>query len=340
MRNELRKLNVSANVEKDIYSMRTGKKYNHLYSSEKALAFERKLNQVGININPDSDLYRIGFDVLEVYEKHKNPDLHDNNVDIREEMGRVMGFNNFIEKVFPLLESEYVDSIKPHLELLNKSSIPQTIKAKVTDQGSNKLFELYTAALCYPEFNNISLDSPENSKGDNPDIMFDYNGKHWGIACKVLHSPKIKTIFDNIVKAVEQIENSNSDSGFVFISLKNIIDYDNFWQITNKKEFLEKKEEPLFASFSSVETPVGILKNHIFKIQKDLGNEIGIDSIVNLFKNKKAQPVIVFFLQAPTGIMKDGIPVFTLIGFLGMFRIYELDREATEVLEMINYRIH
>ena len=320
--------------------MRTDKKYYHLYSSEKALAFEKKLNEIGIKINPDSDLYRIGFDVLEVYEKHKNPDLHDNNDDIREEMGRVMGFNNFIEKVSPLLDSEYVNGIKPHLELLNKSSISQTIKAKVTDQGSNKLFELYIAALCYPEFDNIRLDSPENSKGDNPDIMFDYNGKCWSIACKVLHSPKTKSIFDNIEKAVEQIENSENDFGFVFISLKNIIDYDNFWQILNKKEFIQKKEEPLFASFTSVEIPVKILENYVLKIQTDLVNEIGIDLIFELFKNKKAQPVIIFFLQAPTGIMKNGEPVFSLIGFLGMLRIFELDTEAIEVLEMINDKIH
>ena len=41
-----------------------------------------------------------------------------------------------------------------------------------------------------------------------------------------------------------------------------------------------------------------------------------------------------------TGIMKDGYPVFTLIGYLGLLRINELDKESTNVLEMINDKIH
>lgn len=320
--------------------MKKDKKYNHLYSSERALSFEKRLNDIGIEINPNSDLFRIGFDVLEVYEKYKNPDLHDNNEDIREYMSGVMGFNNFIEKLFPFIESEYVDRIKPHLRLLNESSIPQTIKAKTSDNGSNKLFELYIASLCYPQFENIRLDSPDNSKGDNPDIMFDYNGKCWGIACKVLHSPKTKTIFGNIVKAVDQIEKSNSDSGFVFINLKNIIDYDKFWPIINKTEFLQGKEEPFFSSFSTAEIPVRMLCNYVLNIKNDLANEIGVDSLVNLFNGKKAQPVIVIFLQAPTGLINDGMPVFSLLGYLGMLSICEVDNQAKEILNIINDKIH
>lgn len=320
--------------------MKQDKKYEHLYSVEKVIAFEKRLNEIGITINPDSDLFRIGFDVLEVYEKYKNPELLGSNEDFREKISSVLGFNNFIEKVFPIVNSEYIDRIKPHLELLNKSSIPLTKKAKITDQGSNKLFELYIASLCYPQFENIRIDSPDNSRGDNPDIMFDHNGQCWSIACKVLHSPKTQTICDNIIKAIDQIEKSKSDSGFVFINLKNIVDYDSFWPIMNKDEFKQGKAEPLYSSYSSVKTPVKLLESYVLNIQQDLINEIGGEAIYNLFKNKKAQPVVVIFLQAATGLIIDGGPVFSLVGFLGMLRITEIANKAILILDMINERIN
>ena len=320
--------------------MKSDNRYYHLYSADKVLAFEKRLNEIGIKINPDSDLYRIGFDVLEVYDKHKNPDLHDNYGDLRENMRQVMGFNNFIEKVTPLLNSEYIDEIIPHLELLNKSSIPQTMKAKVTDQGSNKLFELYTSGLCYPQFQNIRLDSPISSKGNNPDVMFSFENRRWGIACKVLHSPQIQSIIDNVIKGLEQIEKSESDTGFVLISLRNIIDYDDFWPILNKEEFLKNNEEPLFGSYLVKEIPAKKLENYVLDIQDKLQTDIGIKELLNIFKNKKAQPVVVVFLQGATGIIDNGSPVFSLLGFLGMLRMKEVPNYAVKVLEIISDKIN
>lgn len=319
--------------------MRTDRKYYHLDSANSTLLFENELVKLGIHINKDSDLYRIGYSVLETYEKQLNSSLHDNSIDLRESMSEVMGFNNYIEKLFPILTSDYKDSIKPHLELLNNSSIPQTKKSRITDQGSNKLFELYMASLCYPQFQNIKLDSPKKSKGDNPDIMFEYKGRTWGIACKVLHTSKPQTIFDNVVKAIDQIEKSKSDSGFVFLSLKNIIDYDDIWPILNKSDFINKKTDPVFGSFISPNIPVKKLESYVFKLQNDLATEFG-NSIFEIFHNKKSQPVIVVFLQAATGLIKENSPVFSLLGFLGMIRINYIPDFAIEVLKRINERIN
>lgn len=319
--------------------MRTDRKYNYSDSVNSTIDFEKELVKLGIKINPDSDLYRIGYSVLETYEKYLDSNLHNNDIDLRDSMSEVMGFNNFVDKLFPLLKSDYRDSIKPHLELLNKSSIPQTRKSRITDQGSNKLFELYIASLCYPQFQDIILDSPTNSKGDNPDIMFKYLEKTWGIACKVLHTSNPQTILDNVVKAVDQIEKSNSDSGFVFLSLKNIIDYDDIWPILNKPDFINNKAEPSFGSFISAEIPLKKLESYILKLQTDLANEFGY-SVFDVFVGKKAQPVIVVFLQASTGLIIDSSPVFSLLGFLGMIRIMDVSASAVKVLENINDRIH
>lgn len=315
------------------------KKYFYKDSVQQVISFEKKLNKLGILIKKDSDLNRIGYNVLEVYEKHLNVKLHDDTTDIREYMAEYMGFNNFISKIMPLLDSQYIDEIKPHLELLSNSSIPLNIKSKVTDQGSNKLFELYIASLCASCFSNIKVDPIKKSIGDNPDIIFDHLNKKWGIACKVLHSAKTKTLFDNVEKGVHQIEVSSSDTGFVFLNLKNIIDYNTFWPITNQAEYDKGKELPEFASYASIHKPINLLHDIVLGIQREMIKEIGVSNLIQLFEGKKAQPVIVIFLQATTGILVNSKPVFTILGFLDVLRIKEPLPEAMNVLSMINDQI-
>jgi hypothetical protein len=296
--------------------MRSEKQYTHLFSVEKALEFEKILREKGFVINSKSDLYRIGFDALNIYEKNENNELYIKGEDIRPETRRVLGFIDFINKVLPLVKSDYYESILPHLKLLNKSSIPQTVNSKITDQGSNKLFELYTAALCYPDFEKIVLDSPENSKGDNPDVMFENNGAKFGIACKVLHSDKPKTIFDNISKAVSQIEQSECENGIVFLSLRNLIDYDVFWSTTPSKDLNSiYYNNDINSNISTYR-----LENFVMKIFYSLAQNYRVE-LSHLFNGMKASPAILCFAQAVTGIIKNGNPVFARIGYLGKINI-------------------
>jgi len=170
--------------------------------------------------------------------------------------------------------------------------------------------------------------------------MFSFENRRWGIACKVLHSPQIQSIIDNVIKGLEQIEKSESDTGFVLISLRNIIDYDDFWPILNKEEFLKNNEEPLFGSYLVKEIPAKKLENYVLDIQDKLQTDIGIKELLNIFKNKKAQPVVVVFLQGATGIIDNGSPVFSLLGFLGMLRMKEVPNYAVKVLEIISDKIN
>lgn len=156
----------------------------------------------------------------------------------------------------------------PHLQLLNTSSTSVlTTKSKVTDDGNNKLFELYIALLCMGFSDNVDLDDPKNSKGDNPDIIFDYKGEKWAIACKAMHSDKEKTLYDTIVKGTDQINRSIAVKGIVAVNLKNIIARDEIWPITNPDQ-VAKGEDPLFGCFSTIEAPLKVLQKYGTDFQK------------------------------------------------------------------------
>lgn len=311
------------------------KKYTFDYSVEQVISFSKKLTELGITINKDSDLYRIGFYVLELLEKHKDPNLRDEWEDFRPVMRDVIGFNNFLSKIIPLLDSEYNETVIEHIKLLNTSSIPLTKMSKVTDQGANKLFELYVAGLCYPDFTAIELDSPINSKGNNPDVIFQYNEEKWGIACKMINSFKAKSIMDNIIKGIDQIENSPCDCGFVMINLKNVIDYDEIWPLNNNEKYLKGEEPPMYGTFLDFNVPARILNSYVFKMQELINEEYSIQEQRDLFKNKKAYPLAVSLFQGATGVIKDGSPIFTFIGFLSYNRFNIFPDKVLEVYNKI-----
>jgi len=304
-------------------------------SEKKLLVFETLLSACGVELRHDSDLYRIGFHVLRTLDTHKNPELHDNKEDLRIVMREVMGFNNFIEKVSPLLISDHRAAVVPHLRLLSSSSIPQSTISRITDQGSNKLFEVYVAGLCYPTFQPIELDSPERSKGDNPDVTFRQGAKKWGIACKVLHSFKAQTIIGTVIKGIDQIEKSDCDTGFVMLNLKNTIDHDRIWPLMNSEE-VASGGDALIGTHVHHSIPGGMLRQHVLDMRDLVNRDIGRKEAGEIFEGKKAQPMIVASVQGATGVMYKGSPQFQFITFLGIVPLRTISAETRWVVDSIN----
>lgn len=318
--------------------MNEDRKYFFDKAEQKVLDFEKTLSKIGIDINNESDLYRIGFQVLKVYNDYENPDQLDNEIDFRPMIRSVMGFNNFIDKIIPLINSEFKSEVVPHLRLLNNSSIPQNTQSRVTDQGANKLFELYIAGLCFPKFTSLRLDSPDHSKGDNPDITFEYESEIWGIACKAIHSFKPKSLEENITKAIDQIEKSSCTKGFVMFNLKNIIDHDEIWPLLDKC-YHEHGVPPEYGTFYNIDEPLQMMKSYIPQMFQLLDEKISKKEMLSHFENKKAEPVVVSLLQSSTGIMVNKSPVFTFIGFLGAMPFSHLSEDFLNVLQYLNNRI-
>jgi hypothetical protein len=304
--------------------------HNPYYSLEDAsnrvINFQDLLRKHGITISPNSELDRISYIVLEQYEKHKHPELRNSMVDIRPEIREALGLNDFIIKIIAVSGHPDFDKLVPHLRLLNSSSIPQTTRSSVSDQGSNKLFELYLATLSLRCFEKVDIDSPERSLGDNPDIMFDFNKKRWSFACKVMHTDNIKTLLDNVEKGVDQIERSRADTGIVVISLKNILEYDKLWPILNEENF-RKGAEPLFGAFRDISIPRDILASYGPTIRNKIFDSVGFAQFEKIFETKKTVRGFMISCHTATSVVKDKKPQ---IAILRMFNIIQREEDFNE----------
>lgn len=315
------------------------RKYHLVEEIDKSISFEKRLHDIGIEISTNSDLYTIGCKLMEHHEKVLNKEKVDEFEDIRHSITEVLGYSNFVNKLSPMLDSEYIDRIKPHLELLGSSNILQNSPSKISDQGSNKLFELYVAALCYPELSDIYLDHPSRSKGDNPDVTFLYNGSKWGIACKVLHSRNEKTIFDNIKRGIEQLNRSDIEKGFVLLNLKNIIDLDYVWPISNLDE-IKNGMQPKFECNPDYESIVNNIQDYITRFRDSLVNGLGYQNILNLLRNSKSIDAVALLTETVTGVSLDNIPTPTFLGFLTLITFGELSSDTKNVISIINDKIN
>ena len=119
-------------------------KYPFDTSETEVFEFEKLLNANGLIIQKGSDLERILLAVVETNEKYKKEIEHDNNIDIRLIFSDVAGIVDFVKQILKQKNHSDFKQIIPHLHLLNTAtSSTLTSKSKITDDGNNKLMELY-----------------------------------------------------------------------------------------------------------------------------------------------------------------------------------------------------
>lgn len=118
-------------------------------------------------------------------------------------------------------------ALRPWLRLFASTTgqLAQTAPTQAGDQDSDRVFELLVALCLLPRIGRIE---PDKGRGQNPDLLFRYRWKTWGIACKRLYSTKPAAFRDTVTKAISQIERSSADRGLVFVSLVNVMDHDLF----------------------------------------------------------------------------------------------------------------
>ncbi|MBL7851623.1 MAG: hypothetical protein JNN04_12030 [Cyclobacteriaceae bacterium] len=299
------------------------------------LEFEEVLNANGISIESNSDLERVSLLVLEANGKGKKEIPHDNKQDIRPFFADVAGIHDFTRKVVKHKNHSDFSQLIPHLRILNKANTTvMTSRSLVSDDGNNKLMELYIALLCMDFATNIKLDDPNNSKGDNADIMFRFRNITYAIACKAMHSRNPKTLHDALLKGTSQIMSCASERGLVAVNFKNLIDWDEIWPITNKAEVENHNAEPLFGCFPDVSVPNKILEQFGTKARTDLIETLGLDNLRNL-ETEKSPAAFLIFLQALTSI-QDGMDcpptILKTMHFVSFNGVAKLDLEVAEKL--------
>ncbi|MCW7490988.1 hypothetical protein [Leptospira meyeri] len=247
------------------------------------------LEDFNIKVPNGSELESIILESVKLSDNEKNGTYYAENEDFRQTYSNIIGLHDIYTKISNVKTHRNYKDLKAHLNLLSNSSIPQNKKSLVTDSGSNKIFELYIALSCMKISKEILLDDPQNSQGDNPDIIFDFKNKKYGIACKALHSNKHQTLYNNLEKALDQIEKSASEIGLVIISLKNIINHEEYWPITNPEEY--KKGDILrLGVYNDFKTARSKLISYGNNFIASVNNPEEIQNLLNIFSTSTKVP--------------------------------------------------
>jgi hypothetical protein len=316
--------------------------YTFAQAQDLVMRFERLLKSIEIQIRPGSILERLCLNTIDLCEKHEHPELRPaESVDVRPSYREMVGLFDLLVKLVSSEGHPAFPRLAPHLRLLNDGNPLQSVTTSVLDQENNKLFELYVAALCLGvPVDDVELDDPTFSQGDNPDVLATYESKRWGLACKALHSAAPKTIMDNIRKAIDQIERSAADTGFPFLSAKNIIAHDEIWPVRPESTLTGKPSDALvFLSFPTIHQPTQMLGAFAARIRDELVREFGETELLGAFVGRKAQPACLIYLPSATSVMRDGLPVAARLNVLDVMPFRELDPAAMRFIRALHHRL-
>lgn len=276
--------------------------------------FKKVLHDNGISIKDGSKLSKICDAISDLDKYCKDKEYQKSIGDPKEFFKNILGFWSFLRKIVNLSNHERFSELKPHLELLASEEFKQNEKKEYNNE-TNKIFELlFALALFQAGCKDIKLDSPTNSKGNNPDILATWKEERWGFACKTVYSSSEKTFFDNIKKGIDQIQKSEADKGYVVINFRNIIDH-SFWDDKNKTNLNENRKK--FYTTWSLESIVEKIVPEVSKKEKKIINEIGKENIFKAYRDKKASFGFIAFCStiAPMALQGQPLPsdICTLI---------------------------
>jgi hypothetical protein len=300
--------------------------------------FEEILKQFDITIASGSVLEAVALDTFKLWEEYQGFMEFSGPAELRNIYVEAMGFHDLLRHILANEEHPSLSQLVPHFRLMNENRflenarksleetkrtrrLSQNMAALSIDQGANKLFELLIALICMRFSQTVTLDDPNHSEGDNPDVIFDYDGKKWAIACKTIHTQSGEGLLALIDSAIEQIENSKAETGFVCLNFKNQIRHEDYWSpgpdglISAQRVFASRDE------FGHA---------LLGEIREDFQRRLsGIESeaISAKFDGKKARPLALTFAQT-AGVVKGAetgdneIP--TILGLFELRHFFEL----------------
>jgi len=300
--------------------------------------FESVLNKHGIAIRAGSQLERACLAVRKVYAKHQHPNLRTGHDDSRILFSDVLGIWSLFKMVVQFQHHPTFSQLAPHLELLNKGTVVQNTRLLISDEASNKIFELLFALVLLSVGTHLVLDHPLRAKGDNPDILVTIDGKRWGFALKTVLSPLPKSFFRNLRKGVRQIQVSEAEIGCVVVNFRNLIDHGLFMPLLNPNEHAAGAV-PDFGAYEDVQTVTNLIARQVKSKEDEVRREIGEKNISRLFAGKKAIPGFAAFFQTRAIKITFAGTVPTDICSLGLAWFGDL-KAHTPTFEKINLALH
>jgi hypothetical protein len=210
----------------------------------------------------------------------------------------------------------------PHLRLLNRTDPSQYGPRAAHDQNSNKLFELHIAVLAMQFASVVELENPVKSAGVyNPDLLFRWRKKSWGIACKVPQTSNPGSIVQLIKDGIRQLEGSACDRGIVAMNLRNVWPAKRFF----REEPLAGGSEIAYTAFESVDAAVAAKDAALRELVEKMGERRAAAGLLKAFTvSRRLVPGVLCFPNIIAGVMDSQhgyqpalIAVPTAIDFAG-----------------------
>jgi hypothetical protein len=155
----------------------------------------------------------------------------------------------------------------------------------------------------------VRVDDPHRSKGGNPDLIFNWGGLTWAIACKALHSRVPETIFDRMRDGIAQIEASRAERGIVLLNAKNVIAHGRYMRRANSDEGA-RPGEPLYHSLQRSE-PQRLLRTEVDTLLAGVRDAIDPREMLDAFLGMKTIPAWVMWAHTTSVVDFDGRPMLT-----------------------------
>jgi len=296
--------------------------------------FEDDLRSLGITISNGSELELICAYVMDLESQKNGESTVTVNSDVRPLWRRAVGLMSLLDMLNHARQRNQLSVFAPHLRILNAGSVSQNIRTSLTDDTCNKVFEMLIALLCLPIAEDVVLDHPQSSKGDNPDVLAKIDGTLWGFSCKTPQGTSPKSLFDRLKEGVDQIENSPAQKGVVYFNFRNIIDHDAVWPEVLRETL------PSDAPFTFRVWPDSSLVNEYYRNLVDaknaeMLNAIGAPFVQAIFKDKKSLPGAMVYLQSAAAFKTEHGQTIMSISFPAMMEFGTIPDQDYEVIRRI-----
>jgi hypothetical protein len=306
-----------------------------------AVRFEVTLRQYGITIASGSDLESVNLDLMMLEGLRAGQGRPHPMTDIRPMFGRAAGWIDFVKLLLRAHQEAKFDRILAHLHLLNTArAVAQNERVPMSDEASNKLFELFIALTCSPFSQSVTLDDPHQARGDNPDVLAVVDGVRWGFACKVMNGVSPITMYERLEEGLDQIECSPADTGFVFFNFKNQIDHRRTWPLLNEDAYRLGAEEPLYGSWPDPRPVEGELTDFMNARWEECYEVNGRENLVRLFTGKKSMPGAAAYMATGTAFRGSTGPVPSIVGQIGVMQATQVPEAGYAVLSRMNDVVH
>lgn len=263
-------------------------------------SFEEILEGLGQPVLHGSPLEHELLDLYETVECFESRRPPNERLDVRSQLQNAVCTSSFIKLFLSCVGHPLFYKLLPHIKLLAEASLRQAAPTPREDQGNDKVFELYIAMAALGFVDDIDLDHPEHSRGDNPDLLLRVPSGRWALACKAPHSQRIDTLWDRIVDGVDQIERADCDVGLVVVTLKNLLTVDGWFTLDRLEN------ECRYGVYKSAEVAIQKLLRYGGQVNSNLTQFAGSERIHGLFSGKKALPGVLFLLETAVPVFHNG----------------------------------